>query len=171
MIEEVKKILEKHDGVVVIETDVGNIRGVVEDAYEEVAQQVCQLFPRSPDNPDGYELKPELVPEGAMPIMQRDKDGNEWLVGYWASEPKPDEGRFITEDDLPWLYGFTVTEGNIYSILEAQDAKTASIKDAECQERVGGIFKWVEDHSHVNDYGDWLFSIDKEWQEFKEKEG
>lgn len=32
--------------------------------------------------------------------------------------------RFLTEKDLPWLYNFTVTKGNIYSVLEAQDAKT-----------------------------------------------
>lgn len=38
-----------------------------------------------------------------------------------------ENARLLTEEDLPWLYDFTVTKGNIDSILEAQDAKSYKI--------------------------------------------
>ena len=52
--------------------------------HKELLEQICQLFEPKPD---------ELVPEGAIPEVQKDKDGNEWLVGYWSSEPNPDEDK------------------------------------------------------------------------------
>ena len=42
-------------------------------------------------------------------------------------EPKPDKGRLLTVEDLPWLYDFTAVKANVDTILEMQDAKTASI--------------------------------------------
>jgi len=40
----------------------------------------------------------------------------------------------LTENDLPWLYDFTVTKGNIDSVLEAQIAKAKQHYEQKIQE-------------------------------------
>ncbi len=40
-----------------------------------------------------------------------------------------DKDLLLTEEDLPWLYNFTVTKGNIYSVLEAQLAKALPARE------------------------------------------
>ena len=93
---------------------------------------------------------------------------------------EPDEGRFITEKELPWLYNFTVTKGNIYSILEAQRDLTASIKEAECQERAESRLLEIEEHFFTEDSNGWLTLKDtlpptestvNWWQALKKQEG
>ena len=79
MIKDVKKILEKRYGVDYHPED-----------HERVAEEICQLFEPKPKHPPELD---ELIPEGAIPVIQKDMNGNEYLVGYWNSEPKPDEGR------------------------------------------------------------------------------
>jgi len=60
--------------------------------------------------------------------------------------------------------------------LKEQDAKTASIKDKECQERVEGIFKEIEDNSAIDqmayrDGGGLLRTIpEATWQVIKKQE-
>jgi len=93
-------------------------------------------------------------------------------------KPKPDESRLLTDDDfiqlfteeqrtqgVPDKYNFPeAIAGNAcyHRVLaKAQDAKTASIKDAECQRRVERIFEEIEEHDFSYDrYGNPLMNLD-----------
>ncbi len=204
-----------------------------EASFESYIREICQKFPKSPENPDGYEPrvklwegsrhsgkreaariadkilqfepKPdELVPEGAIPEVQKDKDGNEWLVGYWSSKPKsdeemmakiaksnaigmglipPDKGRLLTPQERSLAIidymrehgGVTesdkLTEVETFGITrKAQDAKTASIKDAECQERMERIFREIEESIWFKQPSFPAESFAKWWQALKKKE-
>ena len=72
-------------------------------------------------------------------------------------EPKPDESRLIPPHELQAMYekwlakvedlakiGCGAHEGFGEMARRTQDAKTASIKDAECQQRVERIFEEIE---------------------------
>ena len=65
---EVKKILkEVATQAVLICPDIPN-----EDYY---ARQICQLFPKTKDNPDGYEPKPdEYMPSGDDPMVEKQEE-------------------------------------------------------------------------------------------------
>jgi len=84
------------------------------------AQQICRLFPKSPDNPDGY-------------------------------EPKPDEGRLLTDEECS-LVELRMGESLNWCqpILKAQRDLTASIIRDECQER---IIKKIEDSNELLELG------------------
>ena len=52
-------------------------------------------------------------------------------------EPKPDEGRLLTQEEINKAYDDAPEPlGTLEVALVAQDAKTASIKDAECKEMI-----------------------------------
>ena len=87
-------------------------------------------------------------------------------------EPKPDEGRLLDKNELSSAISEWETQHSIYDpfhyifICQKQDTKTASIKDAECQERVERIFKEIE-----ATMGDDIKAYYKRWwQALKKKE-
>ncbi len=68
--------------------------------------------------------------------------------------PRLDEGRLLTDKELfelhPWLGDVDLTVHRFTA--GKQDAKTASIKDAECQARVERIFKIIDYIKAVENY-------------------
>ena len=67
MIEEVKKALENIRRIKKIDSNgVCNFAEFVL-SDEDAAQQICQLFPKTPDNPDGYEGCEYCKGEGYLP--------------------------------------------------------------------------------------------------------
>ena len=88
-------------------------------------------------------------------------------------EPKPNESRLLGLDEIRASHDYwnVLTDNaakRIAPITQAQDAKTARIKDQECQQRVERIFKEIEDYEdgHININPPGYF-----WQELKKKEG
>lgn len=99
---------------------------------KELAKQICHLFPKSPENPDGYETgrttrgKPTSHVRKVKPAI--------------TTAPKPD--RLLSDEELAGFGGeinrllVMAKEGltvDVTALLEAQRDLTASIKDAECQ--------------------------------------
>jgi len=68
--------------------------------------------------------------------------------GFTKVEEAPDESRLLIPEEISQILrelGEYATHGNgLEAVAKAQDAKTASIKDAKCQERVNRIFEEVE---------------------------
>ena len=96
--------------------------------------------------------------------------------------PKPDESRLLTDQQLRDLQD----EGLVYpedavilqrDTAKAQDAKTASIKDTECQIRVDRVFKKIEADmgEDTTGYRDGHISYKTiptgRWQALKKQEG
>jgi len=158
---------------------------------EIVAEEICQQFPKSPDNPDGYEPKPD--------ISGWKDDG----VTLTYDEPKPDE-KLLTDEQIYEILGANKNCNlpYVYSkwlglLLKAQNAKTASIKDAEiknlivkiielngqlleyklgkkdaeCQARVERIFKEIEEISLLGDAGGKVVISNMWLLAFKKREG
>ena len=109
-------------------------------------------------------------------------------------EPKPDEGRLPSYDEFVKEYGkrpaditFNMAVRLTASILEAyynevmriavlsREAGVTQIKEAECQQRVEGIFEEIEGYSIPRRYSNRpfeLFRINTEkWQALKKEEG
>ena len=123
------------------------------------AQRICLLFEPERD----YEERVEI-----------DEGGNIVKV-----EPEPDEGGLLTDEECR-LVELRMGESLNWCqpILKAQRDLTASIKDAECQDRVERIFK-EGDESCDGDDTHWgtIYIPPKEkrecpecWQALKEKE-
>ena len=100
-------------------------------------------------------------------------------------EPQPDTDRLLTDDEfvaefakleesmpmvnMPWQWGKQVSK--------AQDTKTASIKDKECQERIKGIFEEIENNyvikksEHPDFFPDGIVIMSEvQYQSLKDKE-
>lgn len=116
-------------------------------------------------------LKPDVPMEAEMawqigkPVFFQP---NETGTSYRKVEPEPDESRLLTEKDLPWLYNFTVTKGNIDSILEYQDTKTASIKDAEIEKLKEKKAKLIA--RAIPAHGGNVIIIDPNWKDFNKED-
>ena len=69
-------------------------------------------------------------------------------------EPKPDEGRLLKPKDRSVYLdlSFGTYQIDITNKLKAQDAKTASIIRAECQERVKGILGFIEQYKEPHEH-------------------
>ena len=105
-----------------------------------------------------------------------------------------EQGRLLSEEDFSSVMEVIIDAIRAYSkmpsywgyppntvkmtrgILEAlkstvtkQDAKTASIKDAECQARVEGIFEEIDKHSVAGTHAAVVASYDKNNTVFKER--
>ena len=138
---------------------------------KKLSKEICHLFPKSPDNPDGFEAGLEFPPDGSPPA------------------PKPDD-RLLTKDEwlAIWYSGDDEKHLKVYkdylSGLIRQDAKTASIKDKECQDRVREIYdrlkslydaEWMVTHDWGGDREAILKSVRKVLrkykQDLKQKEG
>ena len=124
-IEEVKKILYKAKPAA----------GIIDLDITCLAKAICQLFEPKPDK-NWLGDKPEY--------FEVNKTGTSY-----HNMDKPDEGRFegrlLTNEEIHKAKETEANSGlewkppkSYYLICKAQDAKTASIKDAECQARVNG---------------------------------
>jgi len=80
----------------------------------EPLDQIYQLFPKSPDNPDGYELQPEL---------KHCLLGFSFQKGKWLAPP------VLTDEDIMGATG----AGIVLSGHRRLVAKTASIKDKKIE--------------------------------------
>ena len=93
--------------------------------------------------------------------------------------PKPDESRLLTKNELlnAGVSYPQINFGYLQDAIKAQDAKTASIKDTECQARVERIFKEIEKNSAIDKlpYRDGCEIIrtipESTWQALKEQKG
>lgn len=105
-------------------------------------------------------------------------------------EPKPSESRLLTDEEIKVVrYGWELRDNQtlvipVYnrSLIEAQDTKTASIKDQGCQQRVERIKRKIEkefpDFAHTEkidcgfqgDIDEWNDYTDK-WQALWKEEG
>jgi len=164
-IEEVKKILHGHM-----------------DEYwhpiPAIAKQICQLF------------EPKISPY-ALPSQA-------YGEYFTPPEPQPDEGRFLTDEEImeevvkmKGLYhtGGVGFQDMLLNFGKVINAKAASIKDAECQQRMKRIFQvgdtiletaWHGDYSDGNDaFGidegrvkarELLDSLEEKWQSLKKQE-
>ena len=145
------------------------------------AQQICQLLESKPD-------ESRLLPDDILRniIFQADKE-----IKDLAGHPyQYNEAQFVT-----------FSKQKLQELLEAQDAKTASIKDAEnqdiynkafeqgkfeesqrCQQRVERIYKKIESQMSIEDYtrcydegvpqlGTKRVITDEKWQALKKEEG
>ncbi len=90
-------------------------------------------------------------------------------------EPKPDEGRLVTDEDIKLIAeGGDVPQkyiGCLKWAVKIQDAKTASIIRAECQERVKGIVGFIEQYKEPHEHMgvvDFVGVPLDEWESFKE---
>ncbi len=146
--EEVKKILKTYD--------------VLRLTGDGMAKEICQLFPKSVDNLDGYEPN---ITDGSYRDWTR-------LLTMVERSTAITERRRILE-----LNGHKpTTQDDRYAVALAQLAKDIQweaeflpIKDAECQARVEKIKKWVEDNLLPYAYDG---SPDRlRWQEFWKQEG
>lgn len=105
-------------------------------------------------------------------------------------EPKPDDSRLLTMNEIMSITHCLGISKNYEDIAKAQDAKTASITQAECQERIERILAvgskilevaWHGDYANGNDaFGidegrvrakECLDSLEREWQALKKQEG
>ncbi len=135
---------------------------------DEATAQICQLFEPTRHNiitDAGKQLLKQIAKEQDMEIE--------------LFEPKPDESRLLTDEEVIRL-GFKVCGKDFSRIdfcelpefLLAQDAKTASIKDAECQARVERIFKEIYTRFCRFDKDTNEFCLNaKDWQALKKQEG
>ena len=114
-LEKVKKILDEVcDACMIVKAG-----GDTTIDADKVAEAICQLF----------EPKPKYH-------IESDQPGESHLV---ETQPKPDESRLLTDEEIVARWGAHPTTGDIEfykRIAAAQDARTASIKDVECQQRV-----------------------------------
>ncbi len=135
--------------------------------FPDIAREVCQLFPKSADNPDGHEVE--------SPFSLNTK-------GQWELKSKLGESGLLTKEEIfAVTYGYEPTveqiEGGLSSyfspvsekIAKEQDVKTAAIKDAEYQTRVEKLFEEIDDHFKLVGYRseeeyNW-------WQSLKNKRG
>ena len=148
MIEGVKKILDKQRGLTHIVWTGNGHAPIYDVSNEELAQQVCQLFEPKPD--EGRLLTPEQIL--AVEVDYPDRPTN------------PD---MDAEND--WLQLIVIMA--IEEACKAQDAKTASIIRAECQERVKGILGFIEQYKEPHEHMgvvDFVGVPLDEWESFKE---
>lgn len=103
--------------------DVKKILGVFDEFnVEKTAHQICQLFPRSEDNPEGYEIKT--------------KSGwNDDGTTLTYDEPKPDVGGQEETTFLPPNY---ISWGEHQNLL-----------DAECQQKIDKLIEDMEGRGYV----------------------
>lgn len=145
-IEEMKKILVKYGDFMDADPAVG-----VEDILDidEAFHQICQLFPKSPDNPEGYEVKisqadlseikqglKEISEGKVIPLSQLEVKGDEGDEGELLT---PNEAKKAVQDyrRILELNGHRpTTEDSRYAIKFAQRDLTASIERGKCQERI-----------------------------------
>ena len=86
-------------------------------------------------------------------------------------KPKPDEGGLLTPGESSQYFNEGLGDDwDITGLLGAQDAKTAVIKDAECQARAERIKKRMEDKSYPEEDGLEFYFTDEEWRTLWEKE-
>lgn len=158
---EVKKILRRHN------------TEEYEPWIDEDTKEICQLFEPKADvvvlkNPYG-----EIVDEFPRPDNGRLLDTFE--IGGVVRESERFQKQKTREEGKGWS---KVGDGILCNkLLEAQDAKTSRIKDAECQERVKRIFKEVENGIIEPALMYWLaypedrVTLSLKWQDFKKREG
>jgi len=138
-------------------------------------QEICQLFPKSPDNTDGYKSESVKLPQ----IVGKGGEAND--------EPKP-ESRLLTDKEFMRRIHYVPSDKHdIRIVSKYQRDLTASIisgqKDAECQARVDRLLKEIEDsfiwgqvpyHDiSMDTMQEWTMHCisDEDWQELKEREG
>lgn len=158
--EKIKKILGRYsydyDGWNVLSTD----------AFGDVAKAICQLFPKSADNPDGFKPKPD---EGKLLTPKE--------IGISIAN----RARLVEPLELSLMSMFE-------AVAKAQDAKTAPLafsdgytmgsKDSEMESKeeeratLRRIKRELEEYKQSDNdtYTPFIFSKD-EWQEFWKKEG
>lgn len=136
MNEKVKKILEAYRQATVHITMAQGTDADVQIAKNAV-RLICQLFPKSPDNPDGYE------PKKYDPRWNKSKARMDMIEPTLkGTEPKPDEGRLLTPKILSKIvrqYNINAEFDVVKLVLQVrreQDAKTASIMRAEKKQRL-----------------------------------
>lgn len=142
-IEEVKKILKKcaHvkgnlvDGTFVLFNDLN---------VDEAVKQICQLFEPVCDMCKGY---------GQVGL-----EPNDCPKCKGTGKPKP-SGRLLTKKEIMWLARNRCHSANPVDVMiEAQDAKTASIKDAEWEKN---IFAQSSERAAIVLMEDWEKSVNK----------
>ncbi len=117
-IETVKKILDKgREGVKITSNGVANFINY-SISTDELTLQVCQLFPKTPDNPDGY-------------------------------EPKPDESRLLTDEELRGGIARAISECPIENagcdgLAQHILNKVHFQVEVKCQEKLKGIKGEIE---------------------------
>ena len=163
-IEEVKRILVDRAGDIAYGYYQEPIVIFYKDILTSIASKICQLF----------EPKPETI---------------SWLTKNPPPLRQPDESRLLTDEEL----AFELREAIRQNVSEDElsyprigalvsktilpiIAKTASIKDAECQERVKRIFAEVEKEfcwiAGMWKDEDKIMSIRwRQWQALKKQEG
>ena len=142
---------------------------------ERKAREICQLFEPEPDS-----------------------NASTWPYPRPVEKLKPDESRLLTEEQ--WIENggeWRSSYEQYLKILQAQDVKTASIKDARfkelcancdswlwksgekqeiidrknagCQQRVERIFKDIETQNPVDEILGGIILTPKQWQALKNK--
>ncbi len=176
-IEEVKKILDKdRDNTRVNYNGVCYFK-IFPTSIDAFAQQICQLSPKSPDNPDGYKPKPDESRLIEVSLEEAEK------CRGWASQRKKfieakvkaqrDLTASIKEAEIAEI-GKRIMEG-IDTAIGAYESTCEALlkqKEAECQARVERILEKVERSSHPMNTNMYGISLSKqEWQTLKEQEG
>ncbi len=136
---------------------------LTETSLQDIATEICQLFEPKLDDPDRLE---EFAPGAIEKIME--------MVGV-----KPDESRLLTSEEIMAITHCLGISKNYEDIAKAQDAKTASIKDAECQQRVERIFNKIESKMAIERcdpdvmpyFTDYYWMPIDIWQALKKREG
>ncbi len=144
----------------------------------DLAHSICQLFPKTADNPDGASIKsPEATPTEGGLLTEK---GVKLAIGHIINDFGCDLGLAIHHNrERP----------DIITVIEQVYAKTASIMDArcadekvgfaasvydeaicmarvECQQRVGGIKRKIEKNDMGADFIDAIDGPDLEIHSF-----
>lgn len=172
-IEEVKKILDEI--VSIVGTDIMHFHHFGKGlegtkTTSEYAQQICRLFELKEGQIKGFKIiGSKKRPDMSLPEESHEpKPERATAKAIRAKKYKPDENRLLTYQELLDLFpkGETIIESACDRITKAQDAKTASTKDAElrrametistchegelaqkdakCQQRVENILREIE---------------------------
>lgn len=157
-LEDVKKILGRHTFWVLHEALENDLTYERFD-QEDTAKEICQLDPKSPDNPDGHEPQFEYcsqVPLGGCPLnceadmsectaLHPQKSDGEICPNCGDKpgvEPKPDAGRLLTEEErkpfhhqiIDKFRSYGRTQWDIDGLLKAQLLKVVKWGDEVCME-------------------------------------
>ncbi len=153
-IKEVKKILNKY--AYQFSPDFDKEKGA-SWSKDDIAQQICQLFPE-PKGDEGRLLTDKELVEECMPTLERFEAVEKEV---FFPIPKPPEFSCTIR-----MYASTMSREAVRKTL----AKTASIKDAECQARVERILNLFERSRALDGSMWWRVMPEEDWQALKEKE-
>lgn len=92
------------------------------------------------------------------------------------AKPKPDEDRLLSSEQLKDLISPSSDKlACCMAVRNMQDARTAAIKDAECQQKIERIFKEIGKHPLCQTVGLFAKPVSLDdcgwWQSLKKREG